>query len=478
MTGAAARPRVVIVGGGITGLATAYALTRDGTGCEPIVLEAEGRLGGNIRTVAEHGYVMDTGPDSFLVTKPEALELCRQLGLERRLIETRAAARRVYFVHRGRLEEMPAGMALGIPTRIEPLLSSPLLSRPGKVRMLSEPLVPAGGRAHDESIHEFFARRFGEEAAARLAAPLLGGVYAGDTRALSMRATFPQMVQLEARHRSLVRGLFAAQAEQTGVTFWQWLRRTPEAHPPSPFRTLDGGLGVLVEELAARLHPGGVRQRTPVTRLARGPGGWRVETPGGALEADVVVLAIPARCAADLVPDAEAAALLGAVPFVSTATVFFGFDQRAVERSLDAVGFVAPEGEAALLAATWVSSKWPGRAPEGKVLMRAFIGGARDGTRAETASDAELSELALSELRRLMGRLDTPELCRVFRYPSASAQPVVGHLDRMTRLAERLAGLPGLHVAGSGYDGIGIPDCIRQANAIAREISSSLAVGG
>jgi protoporphyrinogen/coproporphyrinogen III oxidase len=337
--------------------------------------------------------------------------------------------------------------------------------------MLREPAVPRRKTGEDETIHAFLSRRFGDEAAAGLGGPILAGVYAGDTHQLSIQATFPQLPELEARYGSLVRGLFATQAEEGGPSFWQWLRRAGPAHAPSPFRTLDGGLGVLTDELAARLGPEVVRPGVSATALRRERNGWRLETSAGPIDADDVVLAVPARIAAGLVPDPDAATELASVPFVSTATVFFGFDASAVERSLDGLGFVVPEGQARILAGTWVSSKWPGRAPPGKVLLRAFVGGARGEAELAEASDVEVSDLALSELRRLMGRLSEPELACVFRYPKASAQPVVGHLDRMRRVFARLSALPGLHLGGSGYDGVGIPDCVRQARAIAASIA-------
>lgn len=478
--------RVVIVGGGVTGLTLAYLLGQRAADVAVTLIEARSQLGGNIVTEQRDGFLIDAGPDSFVRTKPDALALCRELGLEHELCSTRPEARRVYVVHQGRLELLPGGMALAVPTRLGPLLSTPLLSLAGKLRAGLEPFVPARRGSADESITSFFSRRLGVEVSEQIAAPLLGGIFAGDAASLSIDATFPQLVELERKHGSLLRGLFAAQLARGGWTapdggsfgararriaaLVRWLRRAPE-DADSPFQSLRGGMSVLIEALAARLAPGSVRLGTRARGLERAIDGWRVALDdGSALAADAVVLAGPAHVSAELVPDPGLRDELAAIPYGSSATVFFAFARAAVAHPLDATGFISPASESRLLAATFVSSKWEGRAPPGHVLLRAFLGGERDADRLRRGSDAELVDFALVELRRLLGRLDTPLFTRVFRHERASPQPRVGHVERMRRVATRVAALPGVYLAGSAYDGVGIPDCVRQARRLAAEL--------
>lgn len=474
---------VVIVGGGITGLSAAWTLCRARPDLKLTLLERRDGVGGNIVTERVDGFVLDGGPDSFLRTKPQALELCRELGIDGDLISTREEARKVYLVHDGELEPMPAGMALAVPTRLRPMIETPIVGLGSKLRMLGDLVLPAKHDDADESIEDFVARRFGRQAARKLAAPLLGGIYAGDIGELSVKATFPQLVELERRHGSLVMGLFAAQQRMRGETdsngskarvalsALRWMRRPPET-APSPFLSLRRGMGELVSELAAGLPQSAVRTGAVVTRVTeRSEGGWDVRLEdGSALAADAVLLASPAHAAARMVPDTELSRELSGIPYVSTATIFLGWPRALVSHPLDGVGFVAPKGESALIAATWVTSKWEARAPEGHVLVRAFVGGTRGVVDVAGSSDAELIAVARRELERLMGRLGEPELTRVFRYVDSNPQPLVGHTDRLARIERRLAALPGLYLAGAAYDGVGIPDCVRQGRAAAERI--------
>ena len=487
----AAPAKVVIVGGGVTGLSAARALLTARPELEVTLLESRARLGGNIQTEEHEGFLIDAGPDSMVITKPDGLALCKELGLEGELIGTRDEARHVYFVHEGRLELMPGGLVLGVPTRLGPMVSTPLVSWPGKLRMLAEPFIPPPDeRLGDESVESFIGRRMGKEAAHRLGAPLLGGIYAGDISQLSVNATFPQLVAMERKHGSLIRGYHAAQTGQPSapsggdggsaqpprmgvketVELLRWLRREGQAQASSPFRSLRRGMGSLIDTLAQSLPEGTVHTDASVSRLSRGEGsGWVVETESGQrFEADQVLLACPAHVAAKLVPDERLARELGAIPYVSTATVFFGLDAKKMQHDCAGFGFVVPKGEARLLAGTWVSSKWSGRAPDGMVLVRAFLGGTQSGHTIRERTDEELTLLARSELIRLMGALGEPVFSRVYRYVESNPQPVVGHTHRLERVARCLGDLPGLHVAGAAYDGIGIPDCVRQAKSAAR----------
>jgi oxygen-dependent protoporphyrinogen oxidase len=334
------------------------------------------------------------------------------------------------------------------------------LSIPGKLRALFDLVTPASN-ADDESIESFFTRRLGREVAARIACPLLSGIYAGDANALSIRSTFPQLCELE-RNGGLIRGL-TRQARAAGGRH-------------SPFYSLSGGMGRLIERLAEGLGAA-ARTGAPVRRIVRhGSFRFTLELESGEkLDCSHVLLCCPAHAAARLVPDPDLSTLLAEIPYVSTATVFAALRRSDVRHALDGVGFVATPSEAKILAGTWVSSKWPGRAPEGQVLCRAFLGGPVAGQRIETASDEELVELGLGELKRLMGPIGQPLFTRLYRFVGSNPQPVLGHRTRLSRIRERLRELPGLELAGAAYDGVGIPDCIRQGRAAARSVLSASA---
>jgi oxygen-dependent protoporphyrinogen oxidase len=466
--------RVAIVGGGIAGLAAAHeALTRARELGRPVavtVLERASRLGGRLITETSGGFVLDAGADSWVASKPHASALAREVGLEGSMIGTREGTRRYFVAWQGRLHAVPEGLVLGVPTRLIPLLRTPLFTPLGKLRMALEPLVPARRFEgdDDESIFDFAVRRLGHEAADRLVAPLLGGISAGDASDLSVRAAFPQFIAMERAHGSLVRGTLAAQRARTSAA--------PNGLGAGAFRSLAGGIEALALAVADHVRKGGATLRiaTGVDAVVRAGGTWRVDLDGGdQIVADAVILAVPARAAASLVrgTDAGAATELEAIPFGSTATVFLGYRRADVAHPLDGVGFVVPRSLGRpILASTWVSSKWTGRAPEGHVLLRAFF----SLTQGPARSDDELVRLARDELRTLMGLDATPVLTRVFRFDRASPQMRVGHLARIRELKERLSRVaPGLRLAGGGYEGIGIPDSVRQGRDAARAVVES-----
>lgn len=461
--------RIVVVGGGIAGLAAARAaLLRGRETGRPVavtLLEGSGRFGGNLFTEKTEGFLLDAGPDSWVVTKPHATALARTLGLGSSLIETRADNRRYYVAWGDTLHAVPEGLVLGVPTRIRPLVTTDLFSWRGKARMALEPFVPPR-RFHgddDESIGDFAERRLGKEAAERLVAPLLGGISAGDAKDISVRAAFPQLVTMERDYGSLVQGMRVA-------------RRARSTGGGSAFTSLDGGTGQLVATLVDRLRAEGVtlRESRRVAAVAREGDAWAVHTGGGErVLADAVVVAVPAHAAAGLLEGLDGAltTALRSIAFASTATVFLGYRRDDVSHPLDGVGFVVPRAAGRpILASTWVSSKWTGRAPEGHVLLRAFFGGAW-GEDVLRLDDAGLLGVARTELRTLMGLDAEPVLTRVFRFDKASAQMRVGHLATMRTLRERLeTTAPSLRIVGGGYDGVGIPDSIRQGEEAGRAL--------
>ena len=457
---------VIIVGGGIAGLSTAFELHRRGVSCA--VLERAPRAGGVILNEEVDGYTIDAGPDSLLTQKPAGLELCEQLGLRDRLVQTRPP--RLAFIQRnGRLYALPAHSVLGIPTRVGPFLTTGLFTWAGKLRMGAELVVPPRRDASDESIGAFIRRRFGAEAAMYLAEPLLAGIHAGDVDRLSVRALFPRLVEAERKHGSLLRAFY----------------RRPSAEPraPSPengaFRSLPGGLSEMVRALVAYLPSGTVRLNAPVTRV-RGTGPFCVESGVSTVEARGVVLATPAHVTAQLVGDrdGELGRLCGEVPYASTATIALAFPREAVSHPLRGSGFVVPRTEATgILATSWLSSKWPHRAPDGRVLLRTFVGGARDPA-ALDRSDAELVALSLAAVRPLLGISGEPLFTRVYRFERANAQHEVGHLERLEAVERALARHPGLFVTGSGFRGVGIPDCIADGRATGAKVVEWLQTSG
>jgi protoporphyrinogen/coproporphyrinogen III oxidase len=460
----AARADVVVVGGGISGLAAALALHEAGR--DVLLLEAGARYGGVIRTETTAGFVIEAGPDSILALKPEGIALCRALGLGDRLIPTNPDTRTIFVLRRGRLHPLPEGMMLAVPTRIGPFLRSRLFSWPGKLRMGMDLVLPRGPAREDESIASLVRRRFGTEAVERLGEPLMAGIHAGDPERLSIRATFPRFVDLEARHRSLIRGMWAA-AGAPG----------PAARG-SAFYSLAGGLGELVEAAVARLPAERRRTQAAVVSLARHDGGWRLGlADGSSAAASAIVLAVPAPAAAPLLAplSAEAVTILESIPFASSATIALGYRREDVAHPLDGYGLIVPRSEGLrCTACTFVSTKFGRRAPAGHVLLRAFLGGTRD-PRVLDLADAEMTAIARGEMEAVLGLRGAPVLERVYRWPRATPQMEVGHLARMARLEAVLGGLPGLHLTGAGLRGTGLPDSIADGQRAAAAAAAGLA---
>jgi protoporphyrinogen/coproporphyrinogen III oxidase len=449
---------IVVVGAGIAGLTAAWEL--QARGLRPVVLEGSDRAGGVIRTETLDGFVIDAGPDSLLVQKPAAVDLCRALGIADRLIPTLQP--RIAFVLRGtELVPLPEASYLGFPTRLGPFVTSGLFSWPGKMRMAAELMLAARTGDEDESIGSFVRRRFGDEAVSTLAEPLLAGIHVGDVERLSVHALFPRLVQAE-RAGGVLRTLAtAAPAPQS-------------AH--GAFMSFPGGIAEIVGALAREVGDAAIRYRTRVARIeGRQPFTLTLDS-GESIVARSVILATPAPTTATLVPaiDRDLARLCADIPYASSATVVFGVRRRHVARELRGSGFVVPSREGInLTAATFVSSKWPRRAPSDMVLLRGFLGGAKRET-VLSRNDDELAALAFAELAPILGISGEPTLERVYRWPQSTPQYEVGHLARVRAIEARLAHVPGLFVSGSGYRGTGIPDCIADARATAVAAASGL----
>lgn len=451
VTNTTADTRVAIIGGGISGLAAALALEKRGVPYQ--LLEAGESFGGVIRTEARDGFVLEGGPDAMLAQKPEAIALCRELGLGDRLVPTNPDERAVFVLHRRKLHPLPEGMMLAVPTKIVPFLASSLFSWPGKLRMGLDLVIPGQNGHADESIASFLRRRFGQEAVERIGEPLLAGIHAGDPERLSILATFPRFRELERKHGSLVRGMWAAPRPKA----------PPAGKSPAAFYSLRGGLSELVEALVARLDAASLRLRARVRRIEADGASFALATEAGAVvRASRVVVAAPGpRIAQALEPLApEAATALAAIPFASSATVLLGYRRGDVAHPLDGYGMVVPRGEGLRTSAlSFVSTKFPYRAPEGHVLLRGFLGGVRD-PGALSLRDDEMIECVRSEMRDVLGLRGEPVLTRVFRWPAGTPQLEVGHLERMRVVEQAIARVPGLFLTGAGVRSTGIPDSV------------------
>ena len=457
---------VAIVGGGITGLAAAYALQRKaqerGLNVEYTVLEAAGRFGGKVTTDYQDGCVIEGGPDSFLTQKPAALQLCRALGLEDELIPIQEHRPSTYILRDGRLQPLPEGMNLLAPARLDALWRTPLFSLPAKLRIWWERFVPARSSEADESLASFVVRRLGKETLTYLAEPLFAGVHVAEAERLSMAAAFPRFPALERQHGSLTRAARALMPP-TG--------QTPARTTPPAFLTLRGGLGRLVQALVSRLQ-GDLRLNEPaeaVVPLDAGQFTVRLKS-GATLGAEAVIITTLAPATAQVLQDwqPELARRLRQIRMNSSATVSLAYEAGAIQHRLNGTGFLVPRSESGRInACTWTSAKFAHRAPDGMVLLRAFAGGPRAPKDVEL-DDAALTGLVREELRRTMGITAAPAFSRVYRWREAHPQYDVGHLELVEAIERQCP--PNLRLAGASYRGLGLPDCIAQGEAAASAI--------
>jgi oxygen-dependent protoporphyrinogen oxidase len=455
---------VLVIGGGITGLSAAYTLGR--AGMPTLLVEAADRLGGKVRTELVDGFLIESGPDSFIDYRPAAVELARELGLGEAIIRT-TDPRTVFVRARGRFGRLPAGMGLVLPTRIAPFLGSDLFSPLEKLRMGLDLLLPRDGLQSDVAVGAFLRRRLGDALVDRLAGPLIGGVYGTPIDELSLLAVVPQLRDAERRHRSLLLASLAAGRARRG------------GPGGSPFVTLAGGTGQLTSALVdalERLDGVALRTGAAVAGLERNRARLEVRLASGEmLRPDAVVLAAPGTAAAGLLEGIapRAAAQVRSIPQGSTAVVSIGYRLEQFPAPPVGHGFLVAAGEPlAIDACTWSSLKWTGRAPEGTVLLRCFVGSRRpavlDGSNEEIAAAVE------SDLRVTMGVRGRPLLTRVARFHGQMPRYTVGHLERVAAALEELRAVPGLLLAGAAYHGVGLPDCIAQGRAAADQVGDLL----
>ena len=455
--------RTVIVGGGISGLSSAYYLAK--AGAASTIVESRPRLGGVIQTEHVDGCTIEAGPDSFLSVKPAALDLIRELGLADDVIGSNDHLRVTFVKRNGRLVPLPDGLMMMVPTKIMPLVTTRLVGIPTKIRMGMELLRAPKMKETDESVADFVREHYGQEAVDYLAEPLLSGIYGGDPRQLSVTAVLPRFVELASKYGSLTRGVLAMRAQ------------APKGQQTAPlFRTLRGGLGQMVDGVKAFIEDKTEVVRGRVEAIERADAGYRVRVAEDWMAADRVVLACEAHNAGPLAAplDPRLGELLGGVAYSSSMTVALGYDAADFARPPVGFGFLVPKKERRrLVACTWVGTKFSHRVPDGKVVARCFLGGTQDaGVLIE--SDDTVTAAVTGELRDIAGVTARPRFVRIFRWPRSMAQYTVGHPGRLAEIESRVAQLPGLYVAGNAYQGIGIPDCIRMGRAAAEKILAAV----
>jgi oxygen-dependent protoporphyrinogen oxidase len=461
--------RIAIIGGGISGLSAAFALEQRrtaGQSLEYSLYESGSNFGGVLRTEQVDGCVVEAGPDSFLSEKPWAADLCHQIGLSDQLIGSNDAQRKTYIVVKGRLIPLPDGLMFLVPTKILPVMRSPLFSSATKVRISREWFLPPHKAYADESVASLVERHYGPEMVAYLADPLLMGVYGGEASELSVRAVLPRFAEMETKYGSLGRGILAAR-KNTALS----------SNSPRPlFTSLKDGMQSLAEILLKTLPSSSLQPSTPVQALQLQDSGWLVSAGYGTDHFDAVIVATPAPEAGRLLQIAQPELMseLEAIPYSSSVTVALAFDQ-AVRTSLPpGFGFLIPRSEGKrVLATTFLHNKFAHRAPADRALLRCFLGGSRDEAILGLSDDVIL-DVVRDELRQILGITAEPLFTRVYKWKAAMAQYNVGHLERLKRIERLRCQLPGLALAGNAYHGIGVPDCVRSGKDAAEEILAGL----
>lgn len=464
--------RIAIIGGGITGLAAAYALDqkrRSGFEVDYTVFEGSPRFGGVMVSDHVDGCLIEAGPDSFLTEKPWASDLCRQIGLGDQLIGSNDRQRKTYILARGRLIEMPDGLMFMVPTKIMPTVLSPLFSEATKLRMAREWFHPPHKANGDESVASMVERHYGSEMVDLLADPLLSGVYGGEASQLSVRAVLPRFAEMEAKYGSLGRAMLAARKKMAQAA----------KGPARPlFTSLKDGMQQMIDALLAQLNPKSLSAETIVHAIQLEAGGWTVSAGLKSDQFDAVILALPAHNAATLLQMSGSAlsAELRTIAYSSSVTVTLGYGKTVRDSLPPGFGFLIPRSAGKrMLAATFVHNKFPHRAPDDRAIIRCFLGGARD-EQVLSLSNEQILDLVRSELKQIIGLTAEPLFARVYKWKCAMAQYAVGHLERLERIEALRQKLPGLALAGNGYSGIGVPDCVRSGTEAATRILDELGV--
>lgn len=474
------KQRVAIVGGGISGLAAAWYLQKMAATTEIHLFESQARLGGCIETVAQDGQIVELGADNFQTTLPDAWELSRELGIDDELIQPAKEHRFAQVVRAGKVYPIPLGFSLMQPTQMWPILRSPVLSWSAKLRLAAEYFVPARKDSSDESLRDFVLRRLGKECYDRLVEPIVGGIFTADGTRLSMQAAMPQFVAMERQHGGLIRGYRASLRANAKATASAADHNNPPNAAPnaaSLARRASGarydqfvaprlGMQSWIDRIVSKLNQIHFHQQSPIEKVTRHDLGWWLHMPNGAVERfDRLLIATPTHAAAKLLkgPCPKIAQLLGSIPYASSVMVAMVISREEVKDEHRCFGIVVPAVEQrSCLAISMSSEKYPGRVASGEMLLRLFMGGYAS-PELGLKSDEELSEMAWSEAKSLLGLQTKPSRVLVKRWQEAMPQYHVGHGELITSLWTELKAYPGLALAGNGYEGVGIPQCVRSA---------------
>ena len=458
---------IAIIGGGIAGLSATYFLQKkiEERG-EPVnfyLMEKENRLGGSILTERQDGFIIEGGPDCFLSEKPETIALCHKLGIQDQLIKTNEHVRRIFIFSQGKLREIPEGFMLLAPTNFSSFIKNPLITPLGKLRMAMDLIIPAKKSDAEESLAQFVMRRLGKEVLQKIAEPLVAGVHASDPETMSLKSTFPRLIELEKQHRSLIIGMIQRRK--------RFLKKK-RTYKYTMFMTLKEGLATLPKTLASSLNPTVLLTGNQVIGITKDPGAsgsFLVLANGDVLKVVSVVCATPAFVTADLLKniDPVLSSDLSSIQYVSTATVSLAYARKDISYPMNGFGFVIPRIEdRKIMASTWTSVKFAHRAPNDKLLIRCFVGGVKN-EHLTRVGEKELTAIVREELRDIMGITAEPLFAKVFRWEKSMPQYTVGHEEKIKKIEERLSGNPGLFLAGSAYHGIGISDCIKSGEKAA-----------
>jgi len=464
--------RLIVVGGGIAGLSAAHRLSelneQNPDPFEVTLIEASPSVGGSISTLKTDDFLVEQGPDSFITLKPAALELCKRLGLADSIIDTRPDSRKTYVALDGRLLPLPDGFQLIAPTSIMPFLKSNIFSWRGKLRMMMEMFIPRSRGKNDESLASFITRRFGREALERVAQPMIGGIYTADPEKLSLLATMPRFLELERKHGSVLRALLTERKDSSIGSGARY----------GLFVSLKDGMQSLVDRLVEKIGEQNIKTGFKAIAVERSGEKWKVRFENESEEfCDGIILATPSYVSAGLIQgiDQELSDRLGQIEYASTAVAVFGFNRRDIKRDIDGFGFVVPVTEGrTIIAAAFSSKKFEGRASKDKVLIRCFVGGALNPGVLEL-DDEGIKNRALKDLTDFLGIEGPPIFSLIARWPSSMPQYHVGHVDLVSKIMNGLRSHRGLFVAGSAYEGVGIPDCVRSAEKAADKAAEELA---
>ena len=466
------RKHAIVIGGGITGLAACYRLQREaaarGIPLDITLLEAGKRLGGVIQTEYRDGFLMEHGPDAFISTKPAARALCEELGIADQFIGTNPQVRRSFVIRNGALHPVPEGFYMMAPGAFMPFLKTPLFSWRGKLRMALDLIIPRRGRDTDEAVAHFVRRRLGTEAFTRMAQPMIGGIYTSDAENLSLKATFPRFLEMEKAHGSIIKAL-RAQKKQASET-----SRDTSGPRYSLFLSFKSGMQTLTDTLTQAVSSS-IRLNAKVERIQQAGDGnrWYVSLADGeTLDAELLCIALSAPHTAALIGNLSSplTSKLKAIPYASSATVNLSFRREDVTHPLDGMGFVVPATEnLSLIGCSFSSVKFENRAPTDHVLLRAFVG---EPTSRKT--ETELIELCQADLTPLLGLKNAPRFADVTKHSQAMAQYQVGHQDVVRSIEQFTGELGGLALAGNGYHGVGIPDCIQSGEMAALTLLNAL----